>query len=64
MAQLHNKKNFETGLLLGQSWSFKVHKLYIIATFTHLVLKLYKNENVRYSFKATADTANKDMLCL
>jgi len=38
--------------------------MYITAIFTHLVSKLYKNENLRYSFKASADTADKDKLYL
>jgi len=39
MAQLRNKKDFGTGLLLSQSFSFKEHKAYITAIFTNLVLK-------------------------
>ena len=40
MTQLRNKKDFETELLLSQGSSFKAHKMYITAIFTHLVLKL------------------------
>jgi len=45
------KNYFETGLLLNQRLSFKAYKTYITA----IVLKLYKNKNLRCSFKAAAD---------
>jgi len=35
-----NEEDFETESLLGQSLSFKTYKIYITATFTHLVLEL------------------------
>jgi len=57
-------KDFETGLLLSQSLSFKAYKMYITAIFTHLVLKLHKNKKLRYSFQATNDAADKDKLYL
>jgi len=41
------------------SLRFKAYKTYITAIFTHLVLKLYKNKNLRWSFKAAADAADK-----
>jgi len=59
MAWIRNKKDFKTELLLSQGMSFKAYKLYITAIFTHLVVKLYKNKNLRCSFKATADAAFK-----
>ena len=40
---------------------FKAHKAYSTAKFTHLILKLYKNTNLRKSFKAAADVADKGM---
>jgi len=49
MAYLCNKKDFGTGLLHEQSLSFKAYKMYITAMSTHLVLKLYKNKNLRCS---------------
>jgi len=55
-------KKTETGLLLSQGLSFKTYKTYITVTFAHFVLKLYKNKNLRCSFKATADAANKGKL--
>jgi len=64
MASLRNQKDFETRLLLSQSLSFNVHKTYTIAILTRLVLKLYKNTNLRYSFKTTANAADKDELYL
>jgi len=36
--------------------------MYIATIFTHLGLEAYTNKNLRYSFKATAGTANKDKL--
>jgi len=33
--------------------------MYITVIFTRLVVKLYKNKNLRCSFKATADAAVK-----
>jgi len=59
MAYLRNKKDCETGLLFSQSLSFKACKMFITARFTHLVWKLYKNVNLRCSFKASADAADK-----
>ena len=55
MAELRNKKGFETELLLSEGLSFKVHKMNITAIFTRLVARLYKN--LRCSFYATADVA-------
>jgi len=52
-------KKTETELLVGQNMNFKTYKVYIPAIVTHLVAKLYKNKNLRCSFKATADTAVK-----
>ena len=58
------KTTFETRCFLAQqqsifksqSLSFKAYKMYIAAILTHLVLKLYENKNLRFSFKAyTAD---------
>ena len=46
------KKN-ETESLLSQSLSFKTFKIYLIAIFTHVVLKLCENKKPRYCFKAT-----------
>jgi len=48
-----NEEDFETELLLSQSLSFKMYKIYITAVFTHLVLELCNNKNLRYWFKAT-----------
>ena len=45
--------------LLSQGMSLKAYKMYITATFTHLIVKLYKNKNLRCSFIATADAAVK-----
>ena len=56
-------KKTETELLVGQVMSFKAYKMYITAIFTHLVAKLYKNKNLRCSFKATADAAVKGKIC-
>jgi len=39
-----NKNEFTTELLLSQDMSFKAYKMCIIAIFTHLVVKLYKNK--------------------
>jgi len=58
MASLRNEKHFETGLLLGQCLSFKECETYITA----IVLKLYKNKNLRCLFKVTADAAEKGKL--
>jgi len=41
-------KKTETESLLSQSLSFKTYKIYIIAIFTHLVLELCNNKNLRY----------------
>jgi len=43
----------------SQSLRIKACKTYITATFTHLVLKLYKNKYLRWSFKVAADAADK-----
>jgi len=43
-----NEEDFETELLLSQSLSFKMYKIYITAVFTHLVLELCNNKNLRY----------------
>jgi len=59
MVYLRNKNDFETRLLLSQSLRFKAHEKYITAIFTHLLLKLYKNTNLQWSFKAAADAADK-----
>ena len=56
-------EDFETELLLSQGLIFKAYKMYITAIFTHLIAKLYKNKNLRCSFKATADTAVKGKIC-
>ena len=37
----------------GQSFSFKTYKMYITVIFTHLVLELCKNKNLRHSFKTS-----------
>ena len=59
------EEDFESILLLTECLSFNVYKMYITAIFTHFVLKLYKNKNLRYSFeKATVDTADKAKLYL
>jgi len=42
-------KKTGTGLLYSQSLSFKANIMYITAIFMHLVLKLYKNKNLRCS---------------
>jgi len=41
----------------SQSLRFKADKTYVTAIFTHLVLELYKNKSLRWSFKAEADAA-------
>jgi len=46
-------KKTETESLLSQSLSFKTYKIYLTAIFTHVVLKLYTNKNLRYWLKAT-----------
>jgi len=56
MTSLRNEKTFETGLLLSQCLS-KAYKTYIIPIF----LKLCKN--LRSSFTALADAADKEKLC-
>jgi len=56
---LRNKNDIETGLHCGQSLSFKACKTYITAILTHLVLKLCKSTNLRYSIKVAADAAVK-----
>jgi len=46
----------------SQSLSFKAYKIYVAAIFTHIVLKLYKNKYLRFSFKSyTAD--NRSYIC-
>ena len=45
-------------MLLNQRLSFKAYKTYLTA----IVLKLYKNKNLRCSFKAPADAADKGEL--
>jgi len=50
------KKYLETGFLLNRSLSFKAYKTYITAI---LFLKLYKNKNIRFTFKARVDAADK-----
>ena len=62
MASLHNKKDFEIGLLLSQSLRFKAYKTYITAILTRLLLKLCKNKNLRWSFKSEANAADKGKL--
>jgi len=59
MAYLRNKNDFETELVLSQGLSFKAYKMYITTIFTRLVAKLYKNKNLRCSFKATADAQSR-----
>ena len=53
------KNDIETGLHCGQSLSFKACKTYITAILTHLVVKLCKSTNLRYSIKVAADAAVK-----
>ena len=36
--------------------------MYVAVIFTHLVLQLYKNKNLRCSFKATADAVDEGKL--
>ena len=48
-----NEEIFETESRLSQSLNFKTYKIYLNAVFTHVVLKLCKNKNLRYWFKAT-----------
>jgi len=48
-----NEEDFETESLLSQSLSFKTCKIYITPIFTHLVLELCNNKNLRYWFNAT-----------
>jgi len=43
-----NEEDFETESLLSQSLSSKTHKIDITAIFTHLVLELCNNKNLRY----------------
>jgi len=57
VASLRNKKT-ETGLLLSQGLSFNAYETHITAT----ALKLYKNKNLRCSFKAKADAVDKGKL--
>jgi len=47
------EEDFETEWLLSQSLSFKTFKIYLIAIFRHVVLKLCKNKKLRYWLKAT-----------
>jgi len=50
------KKTFETRCFLAQQQSsfksqllsFKAYKMYVADIFTHLVLELYKNKNLRF----------------
>jgi len=44
---LHSKKGFETELLLSQILNFRAYKRHITVISTRLVLKLYKNKNLR-----------------
>ena len=46
-----NEEDFETESLLTQSLNFKTYKINITTIFTHLVLELCKNKNIRYWFK-------------
>jgi len=48
-----NDEDFETESLLSQSLIFKTYEICITAIFTHLVLDLCNNKNLRYCFKAT-----------
>ena len=48
-----NEEDFETESLLSQIFSLKTYKMYITAIFTHVVLELCKNKNLRCWFKAT-----------
>jgi len=48
-----NEENFETESFLSQNLCFKTYKIYITDIFTHVVLELCKNKNLRYWFKAT-----------
>jgi len=43
-----NEEGFETESFLSQSSCFKTYKMYITAIFTHVVLELCKNKNLRY----------------
>jgi len=43
-----NEEDFETESLLSQSLSFKTYTIYLTAIFTHVVLKLCQNKNLRY----------------
>jgi len=45
-----NEEDFEIESLLSQSLGFKTYSIYITAIFTHLVLELCKNKNLRYWF--------------
>jgi len=45
-----------------QKFQLKAYKTHITAILTHLVLKLNKNKNIRCSFKATANAADKRKL--
>jgi len=56
MAHRLKTSGLEAIPFLSQSLSFKAYKKYIVVIFTRFVLKLYKNKNIRFSFKAyTAD---------
>jgi len=54
-----NEDDFETESLLRQSLSFKTYKIYLTAIFTHVVLKLCQNKNLRFSFKAALTLETK-----
>jgi len=41
-------KKTETESLLSQTLRFKTYKIYVNAIFTHVILKLCKNKNLRY----------------
>ena len=43
-----NEEDFETESLLSQTLRFKTYEIYITAIFTHLVLELGNNKNLRY----------------
>jgi len=46
-----NEEGFETESFLSQSSCFKTYKMYITAIFTHVVLELCKNKNLRYWYR-------------
>jgi len=49
---IRNEEGFEIESLLSH-FSDSRHKIYITVIFTHVVLEILKNKNLRYSFKAT-----------